>query len=263
MVNIVILTQDENGNMYDQDGHLRNATGQKIDAQGTVIPDANATGAAQHTDYSRHRLTSSAESTECNAVRILTHEEFAAKHPHPPSPFYDKINRSVKPTNDRQSESNVDRHNTPPIDRRAPLTYQVRLPSIDNNYINALRPPPKPLASPPEPKPNPFNSSPEPVQEEQEIEGRRERKVTEEDIRRMFHQVREKMKHMITLTKKSDPEKFAIPCVVKGVEFPHSMCNTGASVSILPRIMADQLGLAIEPSTESFTFVDLSEKRSG
>ena len=91
----------------------------------------------------------------------------------------------------------------------------------------------------------------------------RETKVTKEDIRRMFHQVREKMKHMITLTKKSDPGKFAIPCIVKGVEFPHSMCDTGASVSILPRIMADQLGLTIEPSTESFTFVDLSEKRSG
>ncbi|KAG5384420.1 hypothetical protein IGI04_035890 [Brassica rapa subsp. trilocularis] len=34
---------------------------------------------------------------------------------------------------------------------------------------------------------------------------------------------------MITLSKKSDPGKFAIPCVVKGVEFPHSMCDTGAS----------------------------------
>ncbi|KAF2557671.1 hypothetical protein F2Q68_00015348 [Brassica cretica] len=27
MVNIIILTQDENGNLYDQAGHLRNATG--------------------------------------------------------------------------------------------------------------------------------------------------------------------------------------------------------------------------------------------
>ncbi|KAF2549189.1 hypothetical protein F2Q70_00021655 [Brassica cretica] len=36
---------DKNGDLYDQDGHLRNATCQKIDAQGTVIPDANATGA--------------------------------------------------------------------------------------------------------------------------------------------------------------------------------------------------------------------------
>ena len=67
----------------------------------------------------------------------------------------------------------------------------------------------------------------------------RETKVTEEDIRIIFHQVREKMKHMITLTKKSDPGKFAILCVVKGVEFSHSLCDTGASVNILPRIMAD------------------------
>ncbi|KAF3577271.1 hypothetical protein DY000_02033174 [Brassica cretica] len=41
------------------------------------------------TDYSNHRSTSSAKSTaECSAVRIMTHEEFAEKHPHPPSPFY-------------------------------------------------------------------------------------------------------------------------------------------------------------------------------
>ncbi|KAG5384536.1 hypothetical protein IGI04_036006 [Brassica rapa subsp. trilocularis] len=235
-------------------------------------------------DYSRHRSTSSTDSTECNAVRILTHEEFAAKHPHPPSPFYEKIDRSVNSTIDRQSESDVDRHNTPPIDRQAPLTYRVRLPSIDNDYINALRPPPKPLANPPEPTPNPLNSSTEPVQEEQESEGRRlrkrkekipknlkreandkemdgftkrvlripiekpfdeayfthrlwmffrETKVTEEDIRRMFHQVRGKMKHRITFTKKSDPGKFAIPCIVKGVEFPHSMCDTGASRKVI------------------------------
>ncbi|KAG5397568.1 hypothetical protein IGI04_019382 [Brassica rapa subsp. trilocularis] len=199
-----------------------------------------------------------------------------AKHPHPPSPFYAKIDRSVEPTIDRQSESDVDRHNTPPIDRLAPLTYRVRLPSIDNDYINALRPPPKPLANPPEPKPNPLNSSPEPVQENQETKGRRLRKrkekipknlkreanekilripiekafdeayfthqlwmffrettVTKENIRRMFHQVREKMKQRITLTKKSDPGKFAIPCVVKGVEFPHSMCDTGASRKVI------------------------------
>ncbi|KAG5414862.1 hypothetical protein IGI04_002429 [Brassica rapa subsp. trilocularis] len=128
------------------------------------------------TDYSSHRSTSSAKLTECNAVRILTHEEFVAKHPHPPSPFYDKIDRSVEPTVDRQSESDVDRHNTPPIDRQTPLTYRVWLPSIDNDYINALRPPPKPLSNPPEPKPNPLNSSPESVQE---AERRRLRKRKE------------------------------------------------------------------------------------
>ncbi|KAG5375844.1 hypothetical protein IGI04_040440 [Brassica rapa subsp. trilocularis] len=201
MVNIIILTQDENGNLYDQAGHLRNATvvrNEKLEEGDFEIESSMSLGGSQWcrpmsmnshrstdhdedrwTDYSSHRSTSSAKSTECNAVRILTHEEFAAKHPHPPSPFYDKIDRSVEPTIDRQSESDVDRHNTPPIDRQAPLTYRVRLPSIDNDYINALRPPPKPLANPPEPKPNPLNSSPESVQEEQESEGRRLRKRKE------------------------------------------------------------------------------------
>ncbi|KAF3551288.1 hypothetical protein DY000_02007415 [Brassica cretica] len=47
MVAIVILRHNENGDLYDQDGHLRNATGQKLDAQGNVIPDTDAIGDAQ------------------------------------------------------------------------------------------------------------------------------------------------------------------------------------------------------------------------
>ncbi|KAF2600767.1 hypothetical protein F2Q68_00009783 [Brassica cretica] len=177
------------------------------------------------TDYSRHRSTSSAESTaECSAVRIMTHEEFAEKHPHPPSPFY------------------------------TPQTHRVRLPSIDSNRINALRPPPKPLANPPEPTTNPSDTTPEPRQVDEATEGRvlrkrkekipnnlkreanekemdgftkrvlrilvekqfdevyfthrlwmffRETKETEEDIKRMFHHVRERMKLKITLKKKT------------------------------------------------------------
>ena len=90
----------------------------------------------------------------------------------------------------------------------------------------------------------------------------RETNETEDDIRRMFHQVREKMKNWITLKKKSDPEKFAIPCLVKSIEFPRALCDTWASVSILPRVMADQLGLKVKPSKESFTFVDYSQMNS-
>ncbi|KAG5375319.1 hypothetical protein IGI04_039915 [Brassica rapa subsp. trilocularis] len=251
MVNIIILTQDENGNLSMSLGGSQWCRPMSMNSHRSTDHDED-----RWTDYSSHRSTSSANSTECNAVQILTHEEFAAKHPHPPSPFYDKIDRSVEPTIDRQSESD------------APLTYRVRLPSIDNDYINALRPPPKPLANPPEPKPNPLNRRrlrkrnekiPKNLKREandKEMDGFtkrvlrisiekpfdeayfthrlwmffRETKVTEEDIRRMFHQVREKMKHVITLTKKSDPGKFAIPCVVKDVEFPHSVCDTGESV---------------------------------
>ncbi|KAF2575261.1 hypothetical protein F2Q70_00004133 [Brassica cretica] len=81
----------------------------------------------------------------------------------------------------------------------------------------------------------------------------RETKETEEDIRRMFYEAIEKMKNMVTLKKKSDPGKFAKPCTVKGIEFPHSLCDTGASVSIQPRVMAHHLGLKVEPSKETFT----------
>ncbi|KAF3534933.1 hypothetical protein DY000_02041365 [Brassica cretica] len=73
----------------------------------------------------------------------------------------------------------------------------------------------------------------------------RETRETEEDIRRMFYEAREKMMNRITLKKKSDPKKFAVPCTVKGIEFPHTLCDTGASVSIPPRVMAYHLGLKI------------------
>ncbi|KAF3603753.1 hypothetical protein F2Q69_00034897 [Brassica cretica] len=169
---------------------------------------------------------------------------------------------------------------SPPIDRRAPLTYRIRLPSIDGDRINALRPPPKPLANPPEPTTNLQTLHQSLLKVDEATEGRslrkrkekipknlkreanekdmdgftkrvlripvekpfdevyythqlwmffRETKETEEDIRRMFHYVRERMKLRITLKKKSDPGKFAIPCVVKGIEFAHALCDTGAS----------------------------------
>ncbi|KAF2541565.1 hypothetical protein F2Q68_00031022 [Brassica cretica] len=129
------------------------------------------------TDYSRNRSTSSAESTaECSAVRIKTHEEFTEKHPHPPSPFYVKIDRPHEPAVDGQREADIDQPPSPPIDRRAPLTYRVRLPSIDSNRINALRPPPKPLANPPEPTTNPSDTTLEPMQVDEATEGRMLRK---------------------------------------------------------------------------------------
>ncbi|KAL0729817.1 hypothetical protein Bca4012_025910 [Brassica carinata] len=38
MVAPIILTQDENGDLCDQEGHLRNEAGQKLNAQNEVIP---------------------------------------------------------------------------------------------------------------------------------------------------------------------------------------------------------------------------------
>ena len=91
----------------------------------------------------------------------------------------------------------------------------------------------------------------------------KETNETEHDIHRMFNQVREKMKQRITLKKMSDPGKFAVPCLWKGIEFPFALCDTGSSISILTKIMADHLGLKIEPSEDSFTFLDYSTRNSG
>ncbi|KAF3528309.1 hypothetical protein DY000_02041815 [Brassica cretica] len=109
----------------------------------------------------------------------MTHEEIAEKHPHPPSPFYVKIDRRHEPTADRQRETDNDRPPSPPIDRHAPLTYRMRLPSIDSDRIIALRPPPKPLANPPEPTTNPSDTTPEPMKVDETTEGRRLKKRNE------------------------------------------------------------------------------------
>ncbi|KAF3595196.1 hypothetical protein DY000_02022069 [Brassica cretica] len=52
MIATLVLQRDENGDLHDPDGHLCNAVGQKLDAQGTAIPehDTDATGAAIHVD---------------------------------------------------------------------------------------------------------------------------------------------------------------------------------------------------------------------
>ena len=47
------------------------------------------------------------------------------------------------------------------------------------------------------------------------------------------------------------------------IEFPHALCDTGASFSILPRVITDYLGLQVEHSKELFTFVACSQRSSG
>ncbi|KAF3572996.1 hypothetical protein F2Q69_00058751 [Brassica cretica] len=97
-----------------------------------------------------HRSTTPTESTaSCNAVRIMTHEEFAARHPHPSSPVYVNIDRQTGPAIDRQRETAIDRQPPAPIDRRAPLTYRVHMPKIDVARLNALMPRPNPSVNPP------------------------------------------------------------------------------------------------------------------
>ncbi|KAF3534177.1 hypothetical protein DY000_02040496 [Brassica cretica] len=169
----------------------------------------------------------------------MTHKEFAARHPHPPSLIYVNM---------------IGKLSQPSIDNKRP-------PPIDNLIAQ-----PKSLANPPNTTNTHSEDTPEPMEVDKAPMGRtlrkrkekvakhlkrganekemdsfrkrvfriplekpfeeayfthrlwmffRETNETEDDIRRMFHQVREKMKNMIILKKKSDPGKFAIPCLVK------------------------------------------------
>ena len=50
MVATLVLIHDATGNLHDQEGHLRNAAGQKIDVHGTVIHDSDADIAASQAE---------------------------------------------------------------------------------------------------------------------------------------------------------------------------------------------------------------------
>ncbi|KAF2556994.1 hypothetical protein F2Q68_00015314 [Brassica cretica] len=94
-------------------------------------------------------MTPTESTTSCNVVRTLTHEEFAERHPHPPSPVFQNrsrfiyCSRSTKRERHRSTTSSA-------IDRRAPLTYRIHMPKIDVARLNAVRPQPKPSDNPPE-----------------------------------------------------------------------------------------------------------------
>ncbi|KAF3588649.1 hypothetical protein F2Q69_00030096 [Brassica cretica] len=166
MVAPLILVRDNNGDLHDQKGHLRNAAVVKeeklqegdFEVENLMsfggshwcrsTPDTEHRSIYTNTNRSTGTLenlsTTPTESTaSCNAVKILTHEEFAAKHPHPPNPDKVRIDRHANSNIDRHSEAYIDRQPSPPIDRRAPITYRVQMPKIDVARLNALRPKPQ------------------------------------------------------------------------------------------------------------------------
>ncbi|KAF3606055.1 hypothetical protein DY000_02048885 [Brassica cretica] len=106
----------------------------------------------------------------------MNHEEFAARHPHPPSPIYVKIDRQTGPAIDRQRETAIDRQPPGPIDQRTPLTYRVQIPKIDVARLNALRPQPTPSANPPETTSTHSDDAAEPMKVDKAPMGRTFRK---------------------------------------------------------------------------------------
>uniref|UniRef100_M4FA27 Uncharacterized protein n=1 Tax=Brassica campestris TaxID=3711 RepID=M4FA27_BRACM len=217
------------------------------------------------TDFNQNRSTASPEhrsttptelTASYNAVKIMTHEEFVARHPHPTSPVYVNIDRQTDPAIDRQHETASDRQPPAPIDRPNPpkttSTHsedEAEPMEVDKAPMGkTLRKRKEKVAKDLKRGANEkemktflkrvFKIPLEIPFEDAYFTHRlwmffKETKEAEEDTRRMFYETREKMKNMITLKKKSDPGKFAIPC------------------------------LKVEPSKESFTFVDCYQQSSG
>ncbi|KAF3560354.1 hypothetical protein F2Q69_00013587 [Brassica cretica] len=182
-----------------------------------------------------HRSTESAAS--CKTIRIMTHEKFTAKHPHPPKPICVNIDRQ-KTSVENISEQSED----------APEPMQVDQATVGRTFRKRKEKVPKHLKRRANDKEkDSFTKRILRIPMDKPFEKAyfthwmwmffRETKETEADIWRMFNQVREKMRQRITLKKKSDPRKIVV--------------------------MADHLGLKIEPSEDSFTFIDCSQRNSG
>ncbi|KAF3539512.1 hypothetical protein F2Q69_00021678 [Brassica cretica] len=82
----------------------------------STSPSLNrSTGSPEH-----RPMTPTESSASCNNVRILTHEKFAAKHPHPPSPDNARIAQRADTSIDRHGESTIARQTEATIDLQPP-----------------------------------------------------------------------------------------------------------------------------------------------
>ncbi|KAF2619878.1 hypothetical protein F2Q68_00039091 [Brassica cretica] len=127
MVATLILVRDDNGDLHDQDGHLRNAAGREA---------ARRRFRSRKFDEFRRIALVSID------ARLRTSIDVSQ------SKSIDRISRaSTDDTNVviriLQCQAAIDRQPPAPIDRRAPITYQVQMPKIDVARLNAIRPKPQ------------------------------------------------------------------------------------------------------------------------
>ncbi|KAF3535955.1 hypothetical protein F2Q69_00021806 [Brassica cretica] len=213
MVATLILVRDERGDLQDQEGHMRNAVDddfwqvvkQEKLQEGDFEVESSMSFGGSHwcrsmpdfehrsTGSPEHRSTTPMESTaSCITVRILTHEEFAARHPHPPIPIYVKIDRHSDSPVDRKKETYIDRQPPAPIDRRASLTDRVQMPKIDVVHLNALRQQPKPSDNPLEAIRTPSDDAADPMKINRVPMGRTPRKRKEKVAKHLKRGANEK-----------------------------------------------------------------------
>ncbi|KAF3528243.1 hypothetical protein DY000_02039666 [Brassica cretica] len=232
MVATLTLVRDDRGNLHDQEGHLRNAAVQRIDALGAAIPDGEGREAARR----RFRSRKSDEFRRITLVSINAKPRKSIDRGHPKSidvlswisidktlginhilqSREDHDSRGVRsktptssqsclrkhrstfyPTIDRHQETVIDRQPLALIDRRAPITYRVQMPKIDVARFNALRPKPKPSENPLETVRTPSDDGVDPMEVDRIPTGRTLRRRNEKVAKHLKRGANEKEKERI------------------------------------------------------------------
>ncbi|KAF3559015.1 hypothetical protein F2Q69_00013118 [Brassica cretica] len=97
-------------------------------------------------------------------------------------------------SNSRGVQANINRQPSPPIDRRAPITFRVQMPKIDVTRLNALRPKPKPSEQPLEPVRTPSVDGDDSMEEDRVATGRTLRRRKEKVAKHLKSGANEKEK---------------------------------------------------------------------
>ncbi|KAF3581752.1 hypothetical protein DY000_02031067 [Brassica cretica] len=160
MVATLVLVRDNNGDLHDQEGHLRNAAGDAVKRQ-----EASTRGVGD--DVMKHHVNAIIEDDFLQVVKEEKLQEGDFERNLRIARRADtSIDRHGESTIARQTEAAIDRQPPEPIDRQAPITYRVQIPKIDVARLNALRPKPKPSENPPEIVRTPSDDGEDPMEED-------------------------------------------------------------------------------------------------
>ncbi|KAF8083350.1 hypothetical protein N665_0579s0001 [Sinapis alba] len=82
---------------------------------------------------------------------------------------------------------------------------------------------------------------------------------TQEEIKALFTEALTEPAPLRVLPKVEDPGKFVFPCSIAGFEFNESLCDSGSSVNIMSKAVAEKLGIdRIQPSKMTLAFANSS-----
>ncbi|KAF8053158.1 hypothetical protein N665_1457s0002 [Sinapis alba] len=82
---------------------------------------------------------------------------------------------------------------------------------------------------------------------------------TQEEIKALFTEALTEPTPLRVLPKVEDPGKFVFPCSIAGFEFKESLCDSGSSVNIMSKAIAEKLGIdRIQPSKMTLAFANSS-----